>query len=177
MLVTDPSEAVHSELILATLGRYFELRHLRHLGGPIAYELLNSNDGFFDPEHDTSAEVHRILGGRCAYTDADPARAFAVHLRHRHPACRAARRRPTRRAGPREEDERGTRARGRNGGRYYPVDRDRRADRADRGARTRLAAASEGQPDVPRSPVLDGPWRRARPAVLGRRGEAGSIRR
>src|SRR5262245_24596989 len=37
MLVTDPSEAVHSELIEITMGRYFDIRYRRTLGGAIAY--------------------------------------------------------------------------------------------------------------------------------------------
>lgn len=73
MLVSDPTEAVHSELVLPTIERYFDVHHLRHLGGGLAYELLTFNDAFFDPAVDTSAEVAEILAADAAYTDADPA--------------------------------------------------------------------------------------------------------
>jgi len=43
MLSTDPSEAVHSELIVDTLTRYFEPIWLRFLHGSLAYELLTHN--------------------------------------------------------------------------------------------------------------------------------------
>ena len=43
MLVTDPTEAVHSELILETLHRYFESPVVRPLGGAIAYPILTHN--------------------------------------------------------------------------------------------------------------------------------------
>ncbi len=73
MLATDPSEAVHSDLVLPTMRRYFDLVHLRHLGGGLAYELLTFNDSFFDPSLDTGGEVARILAADQAYTDVDPA--------------------------------------------------------------------------------------------------------
>lgn len=72
MLVSDPTEAIHSELVLPVIRRYFDIHHLRHLGGGLAYELLTFNDAFFDPGLDTSAEVRRILEADEAFTDADP---------------------------------------------------------------------------------------------------------
>jgi hypothetical protein len=47
MLVSDPSEAVHSELILDTMDRYFTHVHQRQLGGPIAYLVLTHNEALF----------------------------------------------------------------------------------------------------------------------------------
>ena len=44
MLLTDPSEAIHSELLLTTLDRYFEPVWLRFLNGALAYELLTHNE-------------------------------------------------------------------------------------------------------------------------------------
>lgn len=44
MLATDPTEAIHSELILETLHRYFHVREARPLGGAIAYLLLTHNE-------------------------------------------------------------------------------------------------------------------------------------
>ncbi|HEY6428027.1 MAG TPA: class I SAM-dependent methyltransferase [Acidimicrobiales bacterium] len=43
MLVDDPTEAIHSELILQTFRRYFTVRQLTPLGGAIAYPLLTHN--------------------------------------------------------------------------------------------------------------------------------------
>jgi SAM-dependent methyltransferase len=43
MLVTDPTEAVHSELTLAVTRRYFDLDEYRSVGGAIAYPLLTHN--------------------------------------------------------------------------------------------------------------------------------------
>lgn len=44
MLATDPSEAVHSELVATVLDRYFTPVHHADLGGTIAYELLSLNE-------------------------------------------------------------------------------------------------------------------------------------
>jgi SAM-dependent methyltransferase len=55
MLVTDPTEAVHSELARDVVGRYFEPRHERALGGAVAYQLLTFNEALFgcdDAERD-----------------------------------------------------------------------------------------------------------------------------
>jgi SAM-dependent methyltransferase len=45
MLASDPTEAVHSELIVDTLQRYFDIVEMRALGGAIAYQLLWNNVG------------------------------------------------------------------------------------------------------------------------------------
>src|SRR5258706_15930991 len=60
MLVTDPTEAIHSELVLATMDRYFLTEHFRRLGGAIAYLLLTHNQALFDasaPERDDIIEL------------------------------------------------------------------------------------------------------------------------
>jgi SAM-dependent methyltransferase len=44
MLATDPSEAIHSEMIAATYERYFTLDTYRAAGGALAYPLLTFND-------------------------------------------------------------------------------------------------------------------------------------
>ena len=44
MLVGDPTEAVHSELIVPTIERYFRIEHHARLGGGVAYLLLTHND-------------------------------------------------------------------------------------------------------------------------------------
>jgi SAM-dependent methyltransferase len=45
MLFTDPSEAVHSELTIATFKRYFQIDTFKPTGGAIAYPLLTFNAG------------------------------------------------------------------------------------------------------------------------------------
>ena len=37
MIATDPTEAIHSDLIVETLARYFDLVEVRPVGGAIAY--------------------------------------------------------------------------------------------------------------------------------------------
>ena len=49
MLYTDPSEAIHSELLISTLNRYFEPLWLRYLNGALAYELLTHNENLQRP--------------------------------------------------------------------------------------------------------------------------------
>jgi SAM-dependent methyltransferase len=62
MLATDPSEAVHSELILETFRRYFTIAEYRPTGGALAYPLLTFNEGLasVDPER-REAVVATIL--------------------------------------------------------------------------------------------------------------------
>jgi SAM-dependent methyltransferase len=63
MLVTDPTEAIHSELIIDTFERYFTVRELTPVGGAVAYPLLTHNKALFGvldaPE--TVEWVDRIL--------------------------------------------------------------------------------------------------------------------
>ena len=47
MLHDDPTEAIHSELIVETLHRYFDVERFVPLGGAIAYPLLTHNEGLF----------------------------------------------------------------------------------------------------------------------------------
>lgn len=46
MLVTDPTEAIHANLINRTIGRYFVILDKRDVGGGIAYELFTHNSNF-----------------------------------------------------------------------------------------------------------------------------------
>jgi SAM-dependent methyltransferase len=63
MLATDPTEAVHSELILDTFHRYFTVGELTPLGGAIAYPLLTHNTRLFDAADpaEQSVWLDRIL--------------------------------------------------------------------------------------------------------------------
>ena len=71
MLAGDPTEAIHSELILPVMRRYFDLEHVRYLGGGIAYELFNFNPPFHAvPRPDD--EIARIMALDLAYLGDDP---------------------------------------------------------------------------------------------------------
>jgi SAM-dependent methyltransferase len=48
MLATDPTEAIHSELIVETFRRYFTVSEFTPLGGAIAYPLLTHNARMFE---------------------------------------------------------------------------------------------------------------------------------
>lgn len=52
MLAADPTEAVHSELILDTFERYFGTEEMVELGGGLAYLTLTHNHAFLDAPED-----------------------------------------------------------------------------------------------------------------------------
>ncbi|HSW90176.1 MAG TPA: class I SAM-dependent methyltransferase [Patescibacteria group bacterium] len=43
MMISDPSEAIHSELIIETLQRFFEVKEQHNISGMIAYNILSLN--------------------------------------------------------------------------------------------------------------------------------------
>ena len=63
MLAVDPTEAVHSELIVPTIGRYFDVEEKFALGGSLAYQLLFENRGLFEGRStpEGAAWVKRII--------------------------------------------------------------------------------------------------------------------
>ena len=63
MLVVDPTEAVHSELIVETFRRYFHEGQFTALGGAIAYPLLTHNARMFDAADDAERTwwIDRIM--------------------------------------------------------------------------------------------------------------------
>jgi SAM-dependent methyltransferase len=61
MLVTDPTEAVHSELLDETMDRYFTHTHRRRLGGPIAYHLLTHNERLYNAPDDVRDNLIDIV--------------------------------------------------------------------------------------------------------------------
>jgi len=63
MLVTDPTEAIHSELIVETFRRYFRTHEFTPLGGAIAYPLLTHNTRLFELEDraEQQAVVEQVL--------------------------------------------------------------------------------------------------------------------
>jgi len=63
MVQVDPTEAVHSELIVETLHRYFHVERFVPLGGAIAYPILTHNDRLFACEDraEQAAVVDTVL--------------------------------------------------------------------------------------------------------------------
>jgi SAM-dependent methyltransferase len=81
MLVGDPTEAVHSELVLDVMQRYFTAEHHVALGGGIAYLLLTHNPAVLDrPWAETASAVLQILDHDAAYTDAAPERTLFAYV-------------------------------------------------------------------------------------------------
>lgn len=78
MLATDPTEAIHSELILAHCRRYFDIIELRPLGGAIAYELLFGNRALLGDQHtpNGAATLARIIAADTDFTAGDPDRSY-----------------------------------------------------------------------------------------------------
>jgi SAM-dependent methyltransferase len=119
MIEQDPTEAVHSELTLAVMRRYFDLVHERALGGGIAYPLLTHNAALLDaPRQRRDPLVDDILAADTAFTDAGPGNVlftYVIAVPHdpsRHDGAQLA-------AWTAEEFAR-EEAAAANGGRYYP---------------------------------------------------------
>ena len=73
MLVGDPTEAVHSELIVPTIQRYFRIEHHARLGGGVAYLLLTHNDAIQGrSQDDVDDAVQAVMTADAALTDAAP---------------------------------------------------------------------------------------------------------
>jgi SAM-dependent methyltransferase len=120
MLATDPTEAIHAELIMPVMRRYFDVEHFRALGGGVAYPVLTFNKGIFSrPQEEVAPLVQEVLAADEAWTDEDPEgrTLFAyVVARPRKDALADAARLAEWTA---EEDDRESRAAA-DGGRYYP---------------------------------------------------------
>ena len=62
MLHTDPTEAIHSNLILSTITRYFDIFERHDTGGGIAYEILTNNPKLQNnPVDSLNQHIDRIL--------------------------------------------------------------------------------------------------------------------
>lgn len=73
MLATDPTEAIHSELIRPTFARYFTEAEHRAVGGALGYLLLTHNERIFAAEPDERdhwAQV--VMEADAAFTAAHP---------------------------------------------------------------------------------------------------------
>jgi SAM-dependent methyltransferase len=73
MLVDDPTEAVHSELIVPTIERYFTIEHHARLGGGVGYLLLTHNDAIQSRSHDEIDDaVQAVMAADGDLTDTYP---------------------------------------------------------------------------------------------------------
>jgi SAM-dependent methyltransferase len=120
MLASDPTEAIHAELIMPVMRRYFDIEHFRALGGGVAYSVLTFNQAIFGrPESEVTAAVEQVLAADAAYTDADPEANTLFGYVVARPRKAALADAEQLAAWTAEEDER-ERAAAANGGRYYP---------------------------------------------------------
>jgi hypothetical protein len=116
MLHEDPTEAVHSELILETIGRYFDIETAVPLGGALGHHLMMENRALLDQQETArgAAIVRSIIEADVAFTRGEIGRSLFAFI--------VARKKPIRAEEllrwSREEAEREAAAK-RNGGRYY----------------------------------------------------------
>lgn len=120
MLAADPTEAIHSELIVPTIERYFDLAHARYLGGAVAYDVLTFNEAFFDSSNDSNAAVMDLLAADAAYRAEDPRTKSMFAYLIATPRSGALGDEEQLATWTAEEEAREDRAAS-NGGRYYPA--------------------------------------------------------
>lgn len=73
MLATDPSEAVHSELILPIMQRHFDIEFFKPVGGALAYLLLTHNKNLQEASRkDVENSVKAVMKADDEYTKARP---------------------------------------------------------------------------------------------------------
>ena len=58
MLIDDPTEAIHADLVLDALGRFFTIEERHDCGGGIAYEVITHNPKFFSGTADELVRPH-----------------------------------------------------------------------------------------------------------------------
>jgi SAM-dependent methyltransferase len=118
MLVTDPSEAVHSELFLPIHDRYFTTVVDRPIGGWLAYLVLTDNQQLFANLGDeTNPWIDEIIVADCAVLDADPTKTLFVYriAQPRRPVAS-----PEERTIWRHEEDLREQTAATSGGVYYP---------------------------------------------------------
>ncbi|MGA1344816.1 MAG: class I SAM-dependent methyltransferase [Ilumatobacteraceae bacterium] len=118
MIADDPTEAVHSELVLATIDRHFDVTHRALLGGAIGYLLLTHNEAIHRaPLDEVDPWLTRIMEADGAFTDTHPEHAMFAYVIARGRAEPPSAEQLA--AWTAEEDEREARALA-NGGEYGP---------------------------------------------------------
>jgi SAM-dependent methyltransferase len=118
MLLADPTEGIHSELILETTKRYFRLEEFNPIGGGLAYLLLTFNPQVHGSTGDEQqAVVQRILDEDARWT-AEHGPMFAFFWGRPNPDVLTDSASLNRWA--REENERESAA-AKAGGQYYPL--------------------------------------------------------
>jgi len=119
ILADDPSEAIHPELALGTMGRYFAIEEFTPVGGAIAYLLLTHNAQIFaaSPE-DQMRWAEKIMAADGEYLASHPDDTLFAYwvARPRKGIC-AHRSQLERWA---EEEDAREEAAAREGGEYYP---------------------------------------------------------
>jgi SAM-dependent methyltransferase len=120
MLQHDPTEAIHSELIVETLRRYFHVERFVPLGGAIAYPLLTFNRGLFglSDSCEQTTWVEHVLRADAAFLDEHPDSTLFAYFVAR-PDKEALEQSAALARWEREEGDREEHARA-NGGEYYP---------------------------------------------------------
>jgi hypothetical protein len=76
MLAVDPSEAIHSDLVIPHLSRYFSIDHLRPTGGGLAYEILRDNPPFYAPSSRQAELLEQVLVADEEYLGGNMARSL-----------------------------------------------------------------------------------------------------
>ncbi len=120
MLQVDPTEAVHSELIVSTLHRYFHVERFVPLGGAVAYPILTHNERLFacDDKAEQAAWVEEVVRADEEFLAEHPDSTLFAYVAAT-PNKEALARPGVLADWEQEENDREDRARA-NGGAYYP---------------------------------------------------------
>lgn len=120
MVQVDPTEAIHSELILPTLHRYFNVERFVPLGGAIAYPIITHNDRLFacEDKAEQAAFVDKVLRADEAFLAEYPDSTLFAYI-VATPNKKVLEQTTDLAAWESEETDREDRARA-NGGAYYP---------------------------------------------------------
>jgi hypothetical protein len=120
MLLDDPTEAIHSELIVETLQRYFHVERFVPLGGAIAYPILTHNARLFGltDQSEQAIWVDHVLRADEDFLSEHPDSTLFAYFSAK-PNKQALQRPEALARWEREESDREERARV-NGGEYYP---------------------------------------------------------
>jgi SAM-dependent methyltransferase len=120
MLVTDPSEAIHAELILPVMRRYFDFDFFKPVGGALAYLLLTHNQAIQKASKpDVLKTVKAIMAADGTYHDQHPEHTMFAYWAGK-PRKAELKNTEKLRDYQKEEDEREKRA-AQQGGHYYDL--------------------------------------------------------